>query len=99
MTLRVNIQRFQRNAAYDIGLQMLRGSTAQGHIAPHARKRAAELKNLLANQMSKNPRDGPKLPLGYEVARDIERIPVIAQGVSNAAVRAVSSVLYQRLQD
>jgi len=49
--------------------------------------------------MSKDPRDGLKLRLGYEVAREIERTPVIAPGVSDAAVRAVSSVLYQRLQD
>ena len=41
--------------------------------------------------MSKDPRDG--------VARDIERTRVIALGVSDAAVRAVNSVLYQRLQD
>ncbi len=38
--------------------------------------------------MSKDPRDGLKLRLGYEVARDIERTPVIALGVSDAAVRA-----------
>jgi len=49
--------------------------------------------------MSKDPRDGLKLRLGYEVARDIERTPVIALGVSDAAVRAVNSVLYQRLQN
>ena len=47
----------------------------------------------------KDPRDGLKLRLGYEVAREIERTPVIAPGVSDAAVRAVNSVLYQRLQD
>ena len=46
--LRQNIQRFQRNATYDIELQRLRGATAQGHIAPQAHKRVAELKNLLA---------------------------------------------------
>ena len=50
-------------------------------------------------KMSKDPRDGLKLRLGYEVAREIERTPVIAPGVSDAAVRAVNSVLYQRLQD
>ena len=50
-------------------------------------------------KMSKDPRNGLKLRLGYEVAREIERTPVIAPGVSDAAVRAVSSVLYQRLQD
>ena len=49
--------------------------------------------------MSKDPREGLKLRLGYEVAREIERTPVMAPGVSDAAVRAVSSVLYQRLQD
>ena len=43
MKLRANIQRFQRNATYDMELQRL-----QGHIAPHAHKRVAELKNLLA---------------------------------------------------
>ena len=41
MKLRANIQRFQRNATYDMELQRLRGATAQGHIAP-------ELKNILA---------------------------------------------------
>ena len=45
--------------------------------------------------MSKDPREGLKLPLGYEVAREIERTPVIAPGVSDAAVRAINSVLYQ----
>jgi len=49
--------------------------------------------------MSKDPREGLKLRLGYEVAREIERTPVIAPGVSDAAVRAINSVLYQRLQD
>jgi len=49
--------------------------------------------------MSKDLRDGLKLRLGYEVARGIERTPVIGPGVSDAAVRAVNSVLYQRLQD
>ena len=49
--------------------------------------------------MSKDPRDGLKLRLGYEVAREIERTPVIAPGVSDAAVKAINSVLYQRLQD
>ena len=46
-----------------------------------------------------DPREGMKLRLGYEVAREIERTPVIAPGVSDAAVRAINSVLYQRLQD
>jgi len=49
--------------------------------------------------MSKDLRDGLKLRLGYEVAREIERTPVIAPGVSDAAVKAINSVLYQRLQD
>ena len=49
--------------------------------------------------MSKDPREGLKLRLGYEVAREIERTPGIAPGVSDAAVRAINSVLYQRLQD
>ena len=49
--------------------------------------------------MSKDPREGLKLRLGYEVAREIERTPVIALGVSDAAVKAINSVLYQRLQD
>ena len=48
LALRRNIVRFQRNATYDMELQRLRGATAQGHIAPHAHKRVAELKNLLA---------------------------------------------------
>ena len=47
LKLRQNIQRFQRNATYDMELQRLRGATAQGHIAPHAHKRMADLKNLL----------------------------------------------------
>ena len=46
--LRRNIVRAQRNATYDMELQRLRGATAQGHIAPHAHKRVAELKNILA---------------------------------------------------
>ena len=47
LKLRANIQRFQRNATYDMELQRLRGATAQGHIAPHAHKRVADLKNIL----------------------------------------------------
>ena len=47
LKLRQNIQRFQRNATYDMELQRLRGATAQGHIAPHAHKRVADLKNIL----------------------------------------------------
>ena len=45
--LRANIQRAQRNNTYDMELQRLRGSTMQGHLAPHAQKRIADLKNLL----------------------------------------------------
>ena len=45
--------------------------------------------------MSKDLRDGLKLRLGYEVAREIERTPVIAPGVSDAAVKAINSVLYR----
>ena len=47
LKLRANIQRFQRNATYDMELQRLRDATAQGHIAPHAHKRVADLKNIL----------------------------------------------------
>ena len=47
LKLRRNIQRFQRNATYDMELQRLRGATAQGHIAPDANKRVADLKNIL----------------------------------------------------
>ena len=49
--------------------------------------------------MSKDPRDGLKLRLGYEVAREIERTPIIALGVIDQATKAINSVLYQRLQD
>jgi len=45
--LRQNIVRFQRNATYDMELQRLRGATAQGHLAAHANKRVAALKNML----------------------------------------------------
>ena len=48
LKLRQNIQRFQRNATYDMELQRLRSATVQGHIAPHAHKRIADLKNILA---------------------------------------------------
>ena len=47
LKMRQNIQRFQRNATYDMELQRLRGATAQGHIAPHAHKKVADLKNIL----------------------------------------------------
>ena len=46
-----------------------------------------------------DPRDGLQLRLGYEVARKIERTPIIALGVQDAATKAINSVLYQRLQD
>ena len=45
--LRRNIVRFQRNATYDMELQRLRAATAQGHVAAHAHKRVADLKNML----------------------------------------------------
>ena len=47
LKLRQNIQRFQRNATYDMELQRLRGATVQGHLAPHAHKGIADLKNML----------------------------------------------------
>ena len=47
LMLRANIQRAQRNATYDMELQRLRGATVQGHIAEHAHKRVADLKNML----------------------------------------------------
>ena len=46
-----------------------------------------------------DPRDGLRLRLGYETARKIERTPIIALGVQDAATKAINSVLYQRLQD
>ena len=45
--LRRNILRFQRNATYDMELQRLRAATVQGHLAVHAHKRVADLKNIL----------------------------------------------------
>ena len=45
--LRRNIQNNQRNATYDMELQRLKSATVQGHLAPHAHKRVADLKNLL----------------------------------------------------
>ena len=45
--LRRNIIKNQRNATYEMELQRLRGATVQGHLAPHAHKRIADLKNLL----------------------------------------------------
>ena len=47
LALRRNIVRAQRNATYDMELQRLRGATVQGHLAPHAHKRIADLKNML----------------------------------------------------
>jgi hypothetical protein len=47
LKLRANIQKFQRNATYENELQRLQGATVQGHIAPHAHKRMADLKNML----------------------------------------------------
>ena len=48
LKLRQNIVRFQRNATYDMELQRLKGATAQGHLAAHAHKRVADLKNILS---------------------------------------------------
>ncbi len=45
--LRRNIQKFQRNATYEMELQRLKSATVQGHLAPHAHKRVADLKNIL----------------------------------------------------
>ncbi len=47
LKLKQNIVRFQRNTTYDMELQRLRGATAQGHLAAHANKRVADLKNML----------------------------------------------------
>ena len=49
--------------------------------------------------MSKDPRDGLKLRLGYEIAKEIQRTRIIALGVIDQATKAINSVLYQRLQD
>ena len=46
-----------------------------------------------------DPSEGFKLRLGYEVAREIERTPIISLGVQDAATKAINSVLYQRLPD
>ena len=45
--LRRNIQKNQRNATYDMELQRLKSATVHGHLAPHAHKRGAVLKNFL----------------------------------------------------
>ena len=50
LMLRANIQRAQRNNTYDIELQRLRAATMQGHLAPHAQKRMADLKNMLVSK-------------------------------------------------
>ena len=47
LKLRQNIQRAQRNTTYEMELARLRGATVQGHLAPHAHKRMADLKNML----------------------------------------------------
>jgi hypothetical protein len=47
LALRRNIQRAQRNTTYEMELARLRGATVQGHLAPHAHKRMADLKNML----------------------------------------------------
>ena len=47
LKLRQNIIRFQRNATLDMELLRLRGATTQGHLAAHAHKRVADLKNML----------------------------------------------------
>ena len=47
LKLRHNIQRFQQNTTYHMELQRLRGATVEGHLAPHAHKRVADLKNIL----------------------------------------------------
>ena len=47
VALRRNIVRAQKNATYDMELQRLRSATVQGHLAPHAHKRIADLKNML----------------------------------------------------
>ena len=45
--LRRNILRFQQNTTYDMELKRLQAATAQGHLASHAHKRIADLKNIL----------------------------------------------------
>ena len=47
LALRRNIIKNQANATYDMELQRLRSATVQGHLAPHAHKRIADLKNML----------------------------------------------------
>ncbi len=48
LKLRQNIIRSQRNATYDMELQRLKGSTAQGHLSAYANKRVADLKKMLS---------------------------------------------------
>ena len=47
LKLRENIKRYQANATYDMEHDRLRHATLQGHVAGHAHKRLADLKNLL----------------------------------------------------
>ena len=47
LALRRNIIKNQRNNTYDMELQRLRSATVQGHLAAHAHKRIADLKNML----------------------------------------------------
>ena len=47
LKLKQNIQRAQRNTTYEMELGQLRGTTVQGHLAPHAHKHMADLKNFL----------------------------------------------------
>ena len=51
--------------------------------------------------MSRDPREGLHLNLGYERAMQIAKnpVPVIGPGLSYEATKAINSVLYQRLQD
>ena len=47
----------------------------------------------------KDPKERLKVRLGYEVAREIKRTPIISLEVQDAAVKAINSVLYQSLKD
>ena len=50
--------------------------------------------------MSRDPRDGLMLNLGYERAMQLANpVPIIGPGLSYEATKAINSVLYQRLQD
>ena len=46
LKLKQDIQRAQRNTTYEMELGRLRGATVQGHLAPHAHKRMADLENI-----------------------------------------------------